>query len=137
MTPRGRRTLALGFALYVAAWGFGTRAMYPVAVGLMAAPLLAWLWVRLTARPVHAGGGGAADRRPARPGGVAHGARADGHAARLSPRVRAGRPLHGRRRGRRRRGSGAAAPYGGVRPALDPRLPAGREPAPCALALDR
>src|SRR5437764_5293737 len=51
MTPRGRRTLALGFALYVAAWGFVTRAMYPVAVGLMAAPLLAWLWVRLTARP--------------------------------------------------------------------------------------
>ena len=25
--------------------------MYPVAVGLLAAPVLAWLWVRLTARP--------------------------------------------------------------------------------------
>jgi uncharacterized protein (DUF58 family) len=51
MTPRGKRTLALAAGLYVAAWGFGTRAMYPVAIGLMAAPILAWLWVRLTARP--------------------------------------------------------------------------------------
>ena len=51
VTARGKGTLALAFGLYVAAWGFGTSAMYPVAVGLMAAPVLAWLWVRLTARP--------------------------------------------------------------------------------------
>ena len=51
MTARGKSTLALAFGLYVAAWGFGTSAMYPVAIGLMAAPVLAWLWVRLTAKP--------------------------------------------------------------------------------------
>jgi uncharacterized protein (DUF58 family) len=51
VTARGKRTLALAIGLYLAAWGFGTRAMYPVAVGLAAVPLLAWLWVRLTARP--------------------------------------------------------------------------------------
>jgi uncharacterized protein (DUF58 family) len=43
--------LLLAFGLYIASWGFGTNAMYPVAVGLFAAPLLAWLWVRLTAKP--------------------------------------------------------------------------------------
>jgi len=51
VTARGKSTLALAFGLYVAAWGFGTSAMYPVAIGLMAAPVLAWLWVRLTAKP--------------------------------------------------------------------------------------
>ena len=51
MTPRGKGTLVLAAGLYLASWGFGTHAMYPVAVGLMAAPVLAWLWVRLTARP--------------------------------------------------------------------------------------
>jgi uncharacterized protein (DUF58 family) len=51
VTSRGTSTLLLAFGLYVASWGFGTSAMYPVAVGLFAAPLLAWLWVRLTAKP--------------------------------------------------------------------------------------
>jgi uncharacterized protein (DUF58 family) len=51
MTPRGKGTLVLAAGLYFASWGFGTHAMYPVAVGLLAAPVLAWLWVRLTARP--------------------------------------------------------------------------------------
>jgi uncharacterized protein (DUF58 family) len=51
VTSRGKGTLMLAAGLYIASWGFGTSAMYPVAVGLFAAPLLAWLWVRLTARP--------------------------------------------------------------------------------------
>jgi uncharacterized protein (DUF58 family) len=51
VTARGKGTLALGAALYLASWGFGTGAMYPVAIGLMALPLLAWLWVRTAARP--------------------------------------------------------------------------------------
>jgi uncharacterized protein (DUF58 family) len=51
MTGRGRGALALGVGVYIAAWAFGSRALYPVAVGLLAAVLLAWLAVRLTARP--------------------------------------------------------------------------------------
>jgi uncharacterized protein (DUF58 family) len=51
VTARGKGTLALGALLYVASWGFGTAAMYPVAVGLVALPVLAWLWVRMSARP--------------------------------------------------------------------------------------
>src|SRR4029079_6720671 len=51
VTPRGKGTLVLAAGLYLASWGFGTHAMYPVAIGLMAAPVLAWLWVRLTAKP--------------------------------------------------------------------------------------
>jgi uncharacterized protein (DUF58 family) len=53
MTSRGTGMLLLACGLYIASWGFGTTAMYPVAVGLFAAPLLAWLWVRLTARPTN------------------------------------------------------------------------------------
>ena len=34
MTPRGKGTLVLAAGLYFASWGFGTHAMYPVAVGL-------------------------------------------------------------------------------------------------------
>jgi uncharacterized protein (DUF58 family) len=52
MTRRGRFALALGVLTYLAAWGFGSRALYPAAVGLLLAVLLAWLAVRLTARPV-------------------------------------------------------------------------------------
>jgi uncharacterized protein (DUF58 family) len=52
MTPRGRVALALGVLTYLAAWGFGSRALYPAAVGLLLAVLLAWLAVRVTARPV-------------------------------------------------------------------------------------
>ncbi len=52
LNGRGRWMLALGLALYVVAWGFGTRALFPVAIGLALLPGLAWLWVRFLARPV-------------------------------------------------------------------------------------
>ena len=52
MTRRGRLALALGVLTYVAAWAFGSRPLYPAAVGLLLAVLAAWLLVRLTARPV-------------------------------------------------------------------------------------
>jgi uncharacterized protein (DUF58 family) len=37
--------------VYIAAWVFGSRALYPVAVGLLLADALALAWVRLSARP--------------------------------------------------------------------------------------
>jgi uncharacterized protein (DUF58 family) len=52
MTSRGRAALALGGAIYVAGWAFGSRPLDVVAVGLLLAVLAAWLTVRLTARPV-------------------------------------------------------------------------------------
>ena len=52
MTQRGRRVLWLALGLYIAAWGFGTDAMFPVAVGLALAPAAAWVWVRLLDRPM-------------------------------------------------------------------------------------
>src|SRR2546423_565108 len=52
MTPRGRAALALGAATYLAGWAFGSRPLDLVAVGLLLAVLVAWLAVRLTARPV-------------------------------------------------------------------------------------
>ena len=52
LTTTGRSLLAVAAGLYLAAWGFGTRAMYPVAIGLAIAPLLALLWVRLMTRPM-------------------------------------------------------------------------------------
>ncbi|MFL5937008.1 MAG: DUF58 domain-containing protein [Gaiellaceae bacterium] len=51
MTARGRAALALGVLTYVAGWAFGSRPLYVVAVGLILTVLLAWLAVRLTARP--------------------------------------------------------------------------------------
>jgi uncharacterized protein (DUF58 family) len=51
VTARGRLTLALGAATYVVAWLLGARPLYPVAVGLVGAALVAALWVRLAARP--------------------------------------------------------------------------------------
>ena len=53
MTQRGRGVLALGVAVYVVAWVFGSRALYPVATGLVLAVGLAVAWVRLSARPPH------------------------------------------------------------------------------------
>ena len=41
MTRRGVLTLLLGLAVYVIAWLFGAKALYPVAVGLVLAPLAA------------------------------------------------------------------------------------------------
>jgi uncharacterized protein (DUF58 family) len=51
MTRRGRAVLALGLVVYAAAWVFGSRALYPVATGLVLAVVLAVGWVRLSARP--------------------------------------------------------------------------------------
>ncbi len=53
MTSRGRAVLALGLAVYVVAWVFGSRALYPVATGFVFAVLLASAWVRLSSRPPH------------------------------------------------------------------------------------
>jgi uncharacterized protein (DUF58 family) len=53
MTKRGRSVLVLGLVVYLAAWVFGSRALYPVATGLVLAVVLALGWVRLSARPPH------------------------------------------------------------------------------------
>jgi uncharacterized protein (DUF58 family) len=53
MTGRGRSVLVLGLVVYLAAWLFGSRALYPVATGLVLAVVLALAWVRLSARPPH------------------------------------------------------------------------------------
>ena len=57
MTSRGRLALALGATTYLAAWAFGSKILYPVAIGLPVAVLLAWLWTALANRPLrdHAG----------------------------------------------------------------------------------
>jgi uncharacterized protein (DUF58 family) len=53
MTRRGRSVLVLGLVVYLAAWVFGSRALYPVAAGLVFAVVVAIAWVRLSARPPH------------------------------------------------------------------------------------
>jgi uncharacterized protein (DUF58 family) len=53
MTFRGRAVLALGVLVYVAAWVFGSLALYPVATGFVFASGLAFGWVRLASRPPH------------------------------------------------------------------------------------
>jgi uncharacterized protein (DUF58 family) len=50
MTRRGRAVLALGLVVYVVAWIFGSRALYPVATGLVFAVGAAVAWIRLSAR---------------------------------------------------------------------------------------
>ncbi len=52
MTAAGRLALALGLLTYLAAWAFGSKPLYPVALGLLAAVLLARIWTRLSWRPV-------------------------------------------------------------------------------------
>src|SRR4051794_29741761 len=52
MTARGRFALGLGLATYVCAWAFGSRPLYPVAVGLVLAVALSWVWVGLANRPM-------------------------------------------------------------------------------------
>src|SRR4051794_34317939 len=52
MTARGRLALALGATTYLAAWAFGSKILYPVALGLPVAVLLAWLWTALANRPL-------------------------------------------------------------------------------------
>ena len=52
LTHRGRLLLVLGGALYVAAWAFGSRALYPVAIGFLLAVLVSALSVHAAARPM-------------------------------------------------------------------------------------
>jgi uncharacterized protein (DUF58 family) len=52
MTTRGRRLLLLAAGLYLVAWGFGTAVMFPVAIGLSVAPLVALVWVKALDRPM-------------------------------------------------------------------------------------
>ena len=52
MTRRGRLTLVLGLLTYAIAWLFGAKALYPVAAGLVLAPLAATAWVRAAAAPI-------------------------------------------------------------------------------------
>jgi uncharacterized protein (DUF58 family) len=51
LTDRGRVALALGGAVYLAGWAFGSTALFPIGVGLVLAVLAAFAWVRLQARP--------------------------------------------------------------------------------------
>ncbi len=52
LTRRGRLLLVLGGALYVAAWAFGSRALYPVAIGFLLTVLVSALSVHAAARPM-------------------------------------------------------------------------------------
>jgi uncharacterized protein (DUF58 family) len=52
MTVRGRLLLVLAAVVYLAAWAFGSRVLYPVAVGLSLAVGLAWVWARSLRRPM-------------------------------------------------------------------------------------
>jgi uncharacterized protein (DUF58 family) len=52
LTRRGWLTLLLGAATYVVAWLFGAKALYPVATGLVLAPLGALAWTWLAAGPM-------------------------------------------------------------------------------------
>jgi uncharacterized protein (DUF58 family) len=51
LTARGRSILALGLGVYIAAWAFGSKPLYPVATGLLLVVGVAWVWVRLADRP--------------------------------------------------------------------------------------
>ena len=52
LTRRGRLALVLGGATYLGAWAFGSKILYPVAIGLPVAVLLAWLWTAFANRPL-------------------------------------------------------------------------------------
>ena len=52
LTARGRVVLSLGPVLYLVAWAAGSRALYPVAVGLVLVAVLAKAWVGLLAAPM-------------------------------------------------------------------------------------
>jgi uncharacterized protein (DUF58 family) len=52
VTLRGRLLLLLAAVVYLAAWAFGSRVLYPVAVGLSLAVALAWVWARSLRRPM-------------------------------------------------------------------------------------
>ncbi len=59
LTPRGRCVVALGIGVYLAAWAFGSKPLYPVAAGLLLVSGMAWAWIRLADRPLaaHRGSG--------------------------------------------------------------------------------
>ncbi len=48
MTRRGRALLAIGLVVWIVAWLFGSRALFPVAAGLVLAVAVAVAWVRLS-----------------------------------------------------------------------------------------
>jgi uncharacterized protein (DUF58 family) len=52
LTDRGRWILAFGGGVYLAGWGFGSVALYPIAIGLVLAVAAAALWVRFLAKPM-------------------------------------------------------------------------------------
>jgi uncharacterized protein (DUF58 family) len=52
LNDRGRLVAALAAATYLAAWAFGTRALYPAAIGLALAVGVGWAWVRVLRRPI-------------------------------------------------------------------------------------
>jgi uncharacterized protein (DUF58 family) len=52
LTERGRLVLALAAGIYLVAWGFGSRSLYPVAIGLALAALGAKFWVMASRQPV-------------------------------------------------------------------------------------
>ena len=51
MTSRGRAALVLALVAFFVARLFGSKPLYPVAVGLLLAVLVGWLWVRLSTGP--------------------------------------------------------------------------------------
>jgi uncharacterized protein (DUF58 family) len=55
LTDRGRWVLAVGGLTYLAAWAFGSKPLYPVAVGLVLAVAAAAVWVRIVRRPMTLG----------------------------------------------------------------------------------
>jgi uncharacterized protein (DUF58 family) len=52
LTDRGRWILALGGGIYLVAWAFGSRALYPIGLGLVLAVAAAALWVRFLRKPM-------------------------------------------------------------------------------------
>jgi len=51
LTRRGRFVLGLGLGVYLVAWAFGSKPLYPVATGLLLVAAVAWVWIRLAERP--------------------------------------------------------------------------------------
>ena len=52
LTDRGRLVLLLALGIYLVAWAFGSRSLYPVATGLALAAVGARIWVALIRQPV-------------------------------------------------------------------------------------
>lgn len=52
LTERGRLVLFLALGIYLVAWAFGSRSLYPAAIGLALAAIGARLWVSLIRQPM-------------------------------------------------------------------------------------